>query len=80
MQIQLDIQNEFGTLKTVVVGVAGKMGGVPAIEDCYDPRSAESVLNSTYPSEESCMVEMKRFIEILEELTIRDLMEEVTIL
>ena len=76
MQIQLDIQNEFGTLKTVVVGVARKMGGMPAIEDCYDPRSAESVLNSTYPSEESCMAEMKGFIEILEELNIEVLRPE----
>lgn len=76
MQIQPDIQNEFGTLKTVVVGVARKMGGMPAVEDCYDPRSAESVQNNTYPTEESCMAEMKGFIEILEELNVEVLRPE----
>lgn len=76
MQIQPDIQNEFGTLKTVVVGVARDMGGIPAWEDCYDPRSAESVLNNTYPKEESCRDEMKGFIEILEELNVEVLRPE----
>ena len=35
----LNVNNEFGKLKKVVLGIANSNGGTPKIEDCYDPKS-----------------------------------------
>ena len=43
MQIHPNIKSEYGRLRSVMVGIARKMGPKPAIEDCYDARSRESV-------------------------------------
>ena len=66
MQILPEIQNEYGRLDTVVVGLASKMGGVPELEECYDARSYESVKLGMFPKEESCSSQLKSLITILE--------------
>ena len=55
MQILPEIQNEYGRLDTVVVGLAMRMGGVPKLEECYDARSFEAVKQDVFPEEEACM-------------------------
>ena len=47
----LNVNNEFGKLKKVVLGIANSNGGTPKIEDCYDPKSREHVVNGTFPFE-----------------------------
>ena len=49
MQILPEIQNEYGRLDTVVVGLAAQMGGMPELEECYDARSYESVKLGVFP-------------------------------
>jgi N-dimethylarginine dimethylaminohydrolase len=66
MQILPEIQNEYGRLDTVVVGLASKMGGVPKLEECYDARSYESVKLGMFPKEESCSSQLKSLVTILE--------------
>ena len=66
MQILPEIQNEYGRLDTVVVGLAMRMGGVPKLEECYDARSFEAVKQDVFPEEEACMLQLKGLIEILE--------------
>ncbi len=66
MQILPEIQNEYGRLDTVVVGLATEMGGVPELEECYDARSYESVKMGVFPEEKDCTVQLKGLIEILE--------------
>lgn len=66
MQILPEIQNEYGRLDTVVVGLASKMGCVPGLEECYDARSYESVKLGMFPKEESCSSQLKSLITILE--------------
>ena len=66
MQILPEIQNEYGRLDTVVVGLATEMGGVPELEECYDARSYESVKMGVFPEEKDCTVQLKELIEILE--------------
>jgi len=51
-----------------MVGVARKMGPKPAIEDCYDARSRESVELGTYPEVEDCMGQMNSLVEKLESM------------
>lgn len=70
MQIHPNIKTEYGRLRSVMVGIARKMGPKPAIEDCYDARSRESVALRTYPEVEDCMVQMTTLVEKLESLEI----------
>lgn len=44
------------------------MGPKPAIEDCYDARSRESVELGTYPEIEDCMGQMNSLVEKLESM------------
>ena len=66
MQILPEVQNEYGRLDTVVVGLAPRMGGIPELEECYDARSYESVKLGRFPKEESCNSQLERLIGILE--------------
>lgn len=66
MQILPEIQNEYGRLDTVVVGLAMRMGGVPKLEECYDARSFEAVKLGVFPEEKDCMLQLKGLIAILE--------------
>ena len=66
MQILPEIQNEYGRLDTVVVGLAMRMGGVPKLEECYDARSFEAVKMGVFPEEKDCTDQLKGLIEILE--------------
>lgn len=58
LMIKLNIQNETSRLKAVVLGTAKNNGGIPKIEDCYDPKSIEHVLAGTYPKEKDMILEM----------------------
>ena len=60
-----------------MVGIARKMGPKPAIEDCYDARSRESVELGTYPEAEDCMGQMTNLVEKLESLDITVLRPKV---
>lgn len=63
--MQLHVRNETSTLKAVVLGQPGSIGAVPTLEETYDAKSYESVLNNTYPKEEAIFKEMKAFENIL---------------
>jgi N-dimethylarginine dimethylaminohydrolase len=63
--MKLHITNETSRLKSVVLGTARSSGPVPAIEDCYDPKSIENVLAGTYPKEEDMIREMEEFEKVL---------------
>jgi len=57
--LQLNITNETSQLKAVVLGIATSNGLIPTLEDCYDPKSREHVLNGTYPKEQDMIEEME---------------------
>lgn len=57
--LQLHIANETSQLKAVVLGIANSNGPIPKLEDCYDPKSREHVLNGTYPKEQDMIIEME---------------------
>lgn len=58
---KLHIQDECAPLQTVVVGLGSSPGGTPRLEDTYDAKSYESVINNTYPSEERIELEVEAF-------------------
>jgi N-dimethylarginine dimethylaminohydrolase len=48
-----------------VIGIADHLGPTPSIEECYDPKSRESVINGIYPVEQDLILEMNSFADIL---------------
>jgi|TARA_B110000444_G_C18807338_1_gene580692 N-dimethylarginine dimethylaminohydrolase len=62
---RLNINNEMGMLKTVVLGIADDFGGPPNESECYDPKSKEHVIKGTFPIEKDLRNELKQFYNIL---------------
>lgn len=63
--LQLNVTNETSKLKAVILGTAKSNGGIPRVEDCYDPKSREHVLAGTYPKEEDMILEMEAVASVL---------------
>lgn len=55
---EINIKNEFSALKKVILGIGCDSGEIPTVEQCYDPKSKEHVLNGTYPKDEDCVAEL----------------------
>ncbi|GHC49498.1 dimethylarginine dimethylaminohydrolase family protein [Ulvibacter litoralis] len=62
--IKLNITNETSRLRAVVLGLANSNGPVPALEDAYDPKSAEHIKAGTYPKDEDMVKEMDAVFEV----------------
>ena len=58
--------NEWDALRTVVVGTAQSMGGIPTVEESYDPKSKEHILAGTFPREADCARELEGLVRLLE--------------
>ena len=63
--ISININNETSQLRDVIVGIANDFGGVPTIEQCYDPKSKEHVRLGSYPSENDCVLAMDSLVSVL---------------
>ena len=46
--MKLNIKNETGRLKSVVLGQPKSMGPVPTLEESYDAKSYHTIAHSTY--------------------------------
>ena len=66
MGLELRAVNEWDALRTVVVGTAQTMGGIPTVEESYDPKSKEHILAGTFPREEDCARELQSLVRLLE--------------
>ncbi len=63
--MKLNVKNETSQLKTVVLGRADSNGSVPILEETFDAKSYESVLNNDFPKEEDLVREMQGFEAVL---------------
>jgi len=68
---KINIHNETAALKAVVVGIADDFGGIPKLEDCYDPKSREHVVAGTFPSNDSCVKEMNALVSVFEKYDVK---------
>ena len=68
--LSLNVNNETSKLKAVVLGTALSLGPTPKLEDCYEPKSREHVLNNTYPNEEDLIQEMDEFFQVLKKYNV----------
>lgn len=57
--LNLNIKNETGRLKMVILGVANSNGPTPSVAEAYDPKSLEHILAGTYPLEVDMIKEME---------------------
>ena len=65
------VNNEFSTLKSVILGIGLDFGGTPKIEDVYDPHSRENVLKGTFPNESEVISELSQFNLILKKYGVK---------
>lgn len=63
--MKLNIKNETGRLKSVVLGQPNSIGAVPTLEESYDAKSYYSIENNIYPKESDIINEMNAFEEVL---------------
>jgi len=69
--MKLNIKNETGRLKSVVLGQPKSMGPVPTLEESYDAKSYHTIQNDVYPTEEDIICEMNAFEEVLKKYDIQ---------
>ena len=63
--MKLNINNETGRLKSVVLGQPVSMGADPTLEESYDAKSYHTIQQGVYPKEEDIINEMTDFEKIL---------------
>ena len=63
--MKLNVKNETSQLKIVVLGRAESNGGIPTLEETYDAKSYETVLNDDFPNEDDFVNEMTDFESVL---------------
>ncbi len=63
--MKLNIKNETGRLRSVVLGQPKSMGAVPTLEESYDAKSYHTIAHDTYPTEEDIIHEMTEFEKVL---------------
>ena len=59
--ININIENEYSRLKTVILGIADDLGVPPKESDAYDPRSLYHIKNNSYPIEDDLLRELDNF-------------------
>jgi N-dimethylarginine dimethylaminohydrolase len=63
--MKLNIKNETGKLKSVVLGQPKSMGPIPTLEESYDAKSYYSIEHNIYPKEEDIISEVSAFEAVL---------------
>ena len=63
--MKLNINNETGRLKSVVLGQPVSMGADPTLEESYDAKSYHTIQQGVYPKEEDIINEMTEFGKVL---------------
>ena len=63
--MELHIHNETSRLREVILGLPQSNGPAPSLEQTFDSKSYESVLNGIYPAEEDIVHEMGAFEKVL---------------
>ncbi len=69
--MKLNIKNETGRLKSVVLGQPNSLGPVPTLEESYDAKSYYSIEHNIYPKEADIINEMNAFEAVLKNITLK---------
>ncbi|AZA61441.1 dimethylarginine dimethylaminohydrolase family protein [Chryseobacterium indoltheticum] len=69
--MKLNIKNETGRLRSVVLGQPNSMGGVPTLEESYDAKSYYTIEHNIYPKEADIISEMNAFEAVLKKYDVQ---------
>lgn len=69
--MKLNIKNETGRLRSVVLGQPNSMGGVPTLEESYDAKSYYTIEHNMYPKEADIISEMNAFEAVLKKYDVQ---------
>lgn len=75
--ILLNVKNETGRLRSVVLGTAKSNGLTPDLKDAYDPKSAMHIAAGTYPLEEDMVKEMEAVAAVFHKYDVKVYRPEV---
>ena len=76
-RMKLNIKNETGRLKSVVLGQPNSLGAVPTLEESYDAKSYDTIQKGIYPTEEDVIFEMSEFEKILKKHDVKVFRPEI---
>ena len=69
--MKIKVRNETAHLKAVVVGIADDFGGIPKVEECYDPKSISHVVAGTFPTNDACVKEMNALVAVFDKYNVK---------
>ncbi|MCT3804796.1 dimethylarginine dimethylaminohydrolase family protein [Elizabethkingia anophelis] len=75
--MKLNIKNETGRLKSVVLGQPQSMGDTPELKDSYDAKSYQSIKKEIYPIEKDIISEMNAFEKVLHKYNVEVFRPEI---
>ena len=75
--MKLNIKNETGRLKSVVLGQPNSLGAVPTLEESYDAKSYDTIQKGIYPTEKDVIYEMSEFEKILKKHDVKVFRPEI---
>ena len=74
--IELNIQNASDKLEIVVLGIPDCFGGIPKLNNCYDPKSKQHVIDGNFPLQVDVTKEMNQFLSVLIKYNVKVLRPE----
>ena len=75
--LDLNIKNETGRLRAVVLGTAINNGPAPTIDQAYDPKSLEHIIAGTYPVEADMIKEMEALNRVFQKYDVKVFRPEI---
>ncbi|CAM3393065.1 dimethylarginine dimethylaminohydrolase family protein [Elizabethkingia occulta] len=75
--MKLNITNETGRLRSVVLGQPQSMGDTPELKDSYDAKSYQSIKKEIYPVENDIISEMNAFEKVLQKYNVEVFRPEI---
>lgn len=75
--MKLNVINETSKLKSVVLGRAESNGAIPTLEETFDAKSYETVMNNDFPDEVDLISEMAEFEKVLKKYDVEVLRPEL---
>lgn len=75
--MKLNIKNETGRLKSVVLGQPNSLGTIPTLEESYDAKSYDTIQKGIYPAENEVIYEMNEFERILKKYDVQVFRPEI---
>ena len=75
--MKINIKNETGHLRSVVLGQPNSLGANPTLEESYDAKSYDTILKNIYPTEQDIVNEMSAFEKVLKKYEVEVFRPEI---